>query len=78
MKNSMKDKIKMTFPRLTRWVQNNKKMRDYQYRKNSTIQQKRKILEDTYMERIGVPLDLENPTKVHCKNSMDKVVRYHR
>ena len=73
MKNSMKDKIKRTFPRLTRWVQNNKKMRDYQYRKNSTIQQKRKILEDTYMERIGVPLDLENPTRYTAKIQWTKL-----
>lgn len=73
MKNSMKDKIKRAFPRLTRWVQNKKKMRDYQYRKNSTIQQKRKILEDTYMERIGVPLDLENPTRYTAKIQWTKL-----
>ena len=73
MKNSMKDKIKRAFPRLTRWVQNKKKMRDYQYRKNSTIQQKREILEDTYMERIGVPLDLENPTRYTAKIQWTKL-----
>ena len=48
-------------------------MRDYQYRKNSTIQQKREILEDTYMERIGVPLDLENPTRYTAKIQWTKL-----
>ena len=59
----MKQKIQKAFPGLTKWVQNVKKIRDYRYRKNSTLEQKRKILEDTYMERIGVPLDLDNPKR---------------
>ena len=59
----MKEKIKKLFPNFTKWVQKYKKMREYNYRKNSTLEQKRKILEDTYLERVGVPLDLDNPKR---------------
>lgn len=59
----MKEKIKKLFPNFTKRVQKYKKMREYNYRKNSTLEQKRKILEDTYLERVGVPLDLDNPKR---------------
>lgn len=55
--------IKKTFPNLTLKLQEAKRRHSYNQRKNSSLEQRRKILEKTYLERIGVPLHLDAPVR---------------
>lgn len=58
-----KDDLKRKFPGIAKDVSDMKRYLGYEYRKHSTPEQKRKILENTYLERIGVPLNLNAPKR---------------
>lgn len=59
----MKEIIKQHFPKLTKYIQYKKRKKQYFRRKNSSLEEKKEILKEAYSDRIGVPLDLDNPKR---------------